>query len=86
MHNFSRRSVRMHTLCQTIILFVFRTNPTVVKLPLCLTDQAQRQEDVWGSGCIDPRILDLGTSWRRNGKLQASTALPPGKDLPLHIE
>jgi hypothetical protein len=19
---------------------------------------------VWGSGCIDPRLLDLGTSWR----------------------
>jgi hypothetical protein len=23
-----------------------------------------RHEDVWGKGCIDPRILDLGTSWR----------------------
>jgi hypothetical protein len=21
-------------------------------------------EDVWGSGHIDPRFLDLGTSWR----------------------
>jgi hypothetical protein len=21
-------------------------------------------ENVWGSGCTDPRILDLGTSWR----------------------
>lgn len=22
-------------------------------------------EDEWGSGCIDPRCLDIGTSWRR---------------------
>jgi hypothetical protein len=21
-------------------------------------------QDVWGSGCIDPHFLDLGTSWR----------------------
>jgi hypothetical protein len=21
-------------------------------------------EDIWGSGCIDQRILDLGSSWR----------------------
>jgi hypothetical protein len=25
------------------------------KLSLCLTNQALRHEDVWGSGCIDPR-------------------------------
>jgi hypothetical protein len=36
-----------------------------VKLSLCLTNEAVRHEDVWGSGCIDPRFLDLGTSWRR---------------------
>jgi hypothetical protein len=23
-----------------------------------------RHEGVWGSGCIDPHFLDLGTSWR----------------------
>jgi hypothetical protein len=23
-----------------------------------------RHEGIWGSGCIDPRILDLNTSWR----------------------
>jgi hypothetical protein len=23
-----------------------------------------RQEGVWGSGCIVPHFLDLGTSWR----------------------
>jgi hypothetical protein len=33
-----------------------------VKLSLCLTNYAPRHEDVWGSGCIDPRIPDLGTS------------------------
>jgi hypothetical protein len=26
--------------------------------------QLERLEDVWGSGCIDPHFLDLGTSWR----------------------
>jgi hypothetical protein len=35
-----------------------------VNLSLCLTDYALRHEGVWGSGCIDPRFLDLGTSWR----------------------
>jgi hypothetical protein len=33
-----------------------------VKLSLCLTNYALCHEDVWGSGCIDPRFLDLGTS------------------------
>jgi hypothetical protein len=27
---------------------------------LCLTNYTLRHENVWGSGCIDPRILDLG--------------------------
>jgi hypothetical protein len=35
-----------------------------VKLSLCLTDYALRHEGVWGSGCIDPNFLDLGTSRR----------------------
>jgi hypothetical protein len=35
-----------------------------VKLSLCLTKEALRHEDVWGSGYIDPCFLDLGTSWR----------------------
>jgi hypothetical protein len=34
-----------------------------VKLSL-ITNYSLRHEDVWGSGCIDPRFLDLGTSWR----------------------
>jgi hypothetical protein len=32
-------------------------------------------EDVWGSGCIDPHFLDLGTSWSR--QLHAPAALLP---------
>jgi hypothetical protein len=35
-----------------------------VKLSLCLTKQALHHEGVWGSGCIDPHFLDLGTSWK----------------------
>jgi hypothetical protein len=34
-----------------------------VKLSLCLTNGTLRHEGVWGSGCIDPHFLDLGTSW-----------------------
>ncbi|PNF29877.1 hypothetical protein B7P43_G09531 [Cryptotermes secundus] len=34
------------------------------KLSLCLTICALRHEGVWGSGCIEPRSLDLGSSWR----------------------
>jgi hypothetical protein len=32
-----------------------------VKLYVCLTNQTLHHEDVWGSGCIDPHILDIGT-------------------------
>jgi hypothetical protein len=34
-----------------------------MKLSLCLTSEALRHEGVWGSGCIDQRVLDLSTSW-----------------------
>jgi hypothetical protein len=34
-----------------------------VKLSLCLTNWALRHEEVWESGCIGPRVLDLGTGW-----------------------
>jgi hypothetical protein len=33
------------------------------KSSLCLTNEAQCLEDVWGSGGIDPCILDLGNTW-----------------------
>jgi hypothetical protein len=39
-------------------------------------------EGVWGSRYIDPRFIDLGTSWRC-GQLHAPAALPPGKDPPV---
>jgi hypothetical protein len=32
-----------------------------VKFFLCVTNRALRHENVWGSGCTDPGILDLGT-------------------------
>jgi hypothetical protein len=35
-----------------------------VKLSLCLISLALRHKDVWGSGCMDPCILDLGSSRR----------------------
>jgi hypothetical protein len=35
-----------------------------VKLYLCLTNSALRHEDICVSGCIDPRFLDITTSWR----------------------
>jgi hypothetical protein len=34
-----------------------------INLSLCVTNLAVRREDVWGSGCIDPRNFDLRTSW-----------------------
>jgi hypothetical protein len=35
-----------------------------VKLSLCLTNSAVPHEHIRGIGCRDPRILDLGASWR----------------------
>jgi hypothetical protein len=40
------------------------TGTRKVKLFLCVTNYAVCHEDVWENGCIDPRILDHGTSWR----------------------
>jgi hypothetical protein len=34
------------------------------KLFLCSSNWTLRDGDVWGSGCIDPHILDLGVRWR----------------------
>jgi hypothetical protein len=55
-----------------------------VKLSPCLTNEALRHEDVWGSGCIDPHFLDLGTSWRW---VVSFMPLPlyPGKEPPVPI-
>jgi hypothetical protein len=42
-------------------------------------NKAQRHEDVWGSGCVDPRFLDLGTSWRRMVSFTPQPLYPQGK-------
>jgi hypothetical protein len=41
-----------------------RDSNSIKMTPLCLTIEALCYEDVWGSGCIDPRFLDLSTNWR----------------------
>jgi hypothetical protein len=56
----------------------------LVKLSVCLTNQTLRHEDVWRSGCIDPRFLHHGTSWR----LVSFTPRPlytRGKESPVPI-
>jgi hypothetical protein len=35
-----------------------------IKFSWCLTNHALDPEDVWGSGCMDPGILDISTGWR----------------------
>jgi hypothetical protein len=59
----------------------------------CLTNKALRHEDVWVSGCINPRILGPGTSLRWVVNFtpllfyprEGSPSLPPGKELPVNI-
>jgi hypothetical protein len=57
-----------------------------VNLSLCLNNWTLLHESVWGSGCIDPYFLDLGTSLEVCGQLHASAALLPRKSsrYPLH--
>jgi hypothetical protein len=43
---------------------LYQTSEAKVKLSLCLINYALRHEYVWGSGCIDRRFLDHGTSCR----------------------
>jgi hypothetical protein len=38
-------------------------------------------EGVWGSGCIDPRFLDLGISWRWVVSFTLRSLYPRGKSL-----
>jgi hypothetical protein len=33
-------------------------------LSMCLINETLRHEGVWGSGCIEPHLLDLDISWR----------------------
>jgi hypothetical protein len=50
-----------------------------VKMSLCLTNYALRHEGVWGSGCIDPHFLNLGTSWRSVVSFTPLPLCPCGK-------
>jgi hypothetical protein len=63
----------------------------LVALPLilkCHTHQSNkskvvRHEGVWGSGCIDPRVLDFGTIWKSVVKVTPRPLYPPRKS-PRH--
>jgi hypothetical protein len=46
---------------------------------LCLTNQALHQKDIWGSGCINPHILEFGVSWRTMDDFTARPLYPQGK-------
>jgi hypothetical protein len=46
---------------------------------LRLNNKALRHEGVWGSGCIDPCFLDLGTSWRWMLSFTPGPPYPRGK-------
>jgi hypothetical protein len=48
----------------TFIIFLRQLEIKKVKLSLCLTNKAICHEDIRESGCIDPCMIDLGTSWR----------------------
>jgi hypothetical protein len=51
-----------------------------VKLPLCLTEH-HAMNAYWGSGSIDPYILDLGTRWRWVVSFTCRPLYPQGKSL-----
>jgi hypothetical protein len=50
-----------------------------VKPSLCLTNLALRHESLWGSGCIDPHFLNIGTSWRWVVSFTPPSLYPQGK-------
>jgi hypothetical protein len=45
-------------------IYPFSNLKVKVKLSLCSMSLALCHEGVWGSGCIDPYFLYLGTGWR----------------------
>jgi hypothetical protein len=51
-------------------------NLNVFRLP---SKQGIHHEGVWGSGCIDPNFLDLGTSWRWVVSFTLRSLYPMGK-------
>jgi hypothetical protein len=50
----------------SVIFGILRVDAAFVSFPVSegIKGKVVRHEDVRGSGCIDPRFLDLGTSWR----------------------
>jgi hypothetical protein len=57
-----------------------------VKLSLFLTNKALRHEDLWETGCIDPRFLDLGTSWRWVISFTPRLLYPRGKEPAVPVQ
>jgi hypothetical protein len=62
-----------------LIPFGYVHGKVKVKLSLCLTNWALYHEGIWGSGCIDPHIIDLGTSWRWVVSFMPLPIYPRGK-------
>jgi hypothetical protein len=56
------------------------------KLSLFLTNYALYYEGVWGNGCTDPRVCDLGTGWRWVISLTPRSLYPPVKSLRYPLE
>jgi hypothetical protein len=56
-----------------------------VRLSLGLANSALRHEDLCGSGCIDPRLLDLDTSWRWVISFTLRPLYPLEKNFLVHI-
>jgi hypothetical protein len=52
------------------------------KVSLCLTKH-HAMKTYWGSGGLAPRILDLGTRWRRDVSFSHRPLYPQGKN-PLY--
>jgi hypothetical protein len=73
LNSYRSENLRPHIfLC--ILLHMYK-----VKLSLCSTNESLRHEDVWGSGCTDPRFLDLGTSCRWVVTVTPQPLYPRGK-------
>jgi hypothetical protein len=54
------------------------------KIALCLSNEVLRHQGLWGSGCIDPYFLDLGTSWRQVVSFTPRSLYPRGKTPGTH--
>jgi hypothetical protein len=75
----TRSSDRFVTKCFWLARFTVPMMMGEVKLSLCLTNQALRPEGVWGSGCIDPHFLELGSNWRWVVSFTSQPLYPRGK-------